>query len=97
MRPVSGLARDGIYDRLGFGPTFSTTDYVDALTRHGFVVYETRDLSSHLARSYELLADRAQDLCPSLATAYRRVPEVVRSGNVGWSFFLCGKGRPQTA
>lgn len=91
VRPVSALAREVIYDRLLFEPTFSTGDYVDALGRHGFVVFETRDLSVHLARSYELLADLAQDLCPSLARAYRRVPEVVRSGNVGWNFFLCQK------
>lgn len=91
VRPVTRLAREVVYDRLLFEPTFSADDYVDALARHGFVVYETRDLSSHLARSYELLSDRARHLCPSLARAYRRIPEVVQSGHVGWSFFLCQK------
>lgn len=89
--PVSELAREVIYDRLLFEPTFSADDYVDALTRHGFVVYETRDLSPHLARSYELLADLAQASCPSLSRVYRRVPEVVDSAHVGWGFFLCEK------
>jgi SAM-dependent methyltransferase len=91
QRPVSELARQVVYERLLFEPTFSPQDYVAALTRQGFVVYETRDLSPHLARSYELLACLAQESCPRLAAVYRKIPEVVRSGNVGWSFFLAKK------
>lgn len=91
VQPVGALARKVIYDRLLFKPTFSATEYVDALTQHGFVVYETRDLSPHLARSYELLSDLAQASNPGLAATYREIPEVVRNAHVGWSFFLCQK------
>ncbi|GJP09512.1 hypothetical protein NJB18001_38110 [Mycobacterium marinum] len=88
QRPVSALAREVVYDRLLFEPTFSADDYRKALARHGFVVYETRDLSPHLAQSYKLLADLAEPSCPRLATAYRQIPEVIQDAEVGWSFFL---------
>ncbi|KAA1249481.1 methyltransferase domain-containing protein [Mycobacterium simiae] len=91
QRPVSAVAREVVYDRLLFEPTFSAEDYTAALTRHGFIVYETRDLSAHLARSYELLADLAEPSCPRLGEVYREIPEVVRSAEVGWSFFLAKK------
>lgn len=88
QQPVSAIAHEVVYDRLLFQPTFSAEDYVAALSRHGFIVYETRDLSPHLARSYELLADLAEPSSPRLAAVYRKIPEVVRSSDVGWSYFL---------
>ncbi len=87
QRPVSALAREVVYDRLLFEPTFSAEHYLAALTRHGFMVSETRDMSPHLARSYELLADLAEPSYPNLAAVYRKIPEVVWNSEVGWCFF----------
>lgn len=89
--PVSALACEVVYNRMLFEPACSAEDYVNALTRHGFVVNEARDLSPHLARSYELLSDLAEVSYPWLAATYREIPGLVRSANVGWSFFLCQK------
>lgn len=91
QRPVSAQAREVIYDRLLFEPTFSQREYVDSLMRHGFVVLQVRDLSPHLARSYELLAELAAPNFPKLAACYRQIPDVVGRGEVGWAFFFCQK------
>jgi ubiquinone/menaquinone biosynthesis C-methylase UbiE len=87
-RPVSSLARRVVYDRLLFEPTFSREAYLGALEEAGFLVLQSRDLSSHLARSYQALAGRAESHAPALVAAYRAIPEVVAAGEVGWAFFL---------
>jgi SAM-dependent methyltransferase len=91
QRPVGALARRYVYDRLLFEPTFSQAEYVTALERAGFVVFEARDLSQHLARSYLELAKLAEPDHPELAEAYRKIPEVIAARELGWSFFLAQK------
>jgi len=90
-QPVGLLARRYVYDRLLFEPTFSQAGYVAALEQAGFVVLVSRDLSRHLARSYEALAVMAEPEHPELSHAYRHIPEVVRSGEVGWASFVAQK------
>ena len=53
---ISADARAFVYDRLLFDTDFSFYSYIDALRETGFRVLEARDLSAHLARSYDCLS-----------------------------------------
>ncbi|NET58682.1 MAG: methyltransferase domain-containing protein [Symploca sp. SIO2E6] len=87
-KQLSEQARKYVYDRLLFEPTYSHSDYIDALSQLGFMVLQSKDLSAHLHKSYELLSLLAQPQYPDLSAAYNKMCEAIAAGELGWSFFL---------
>ena len=88
---ISATARRYVYDRLLFEPTFSSELYTEILSKLGLMVLETTDLSQHLHKSYELLAQLALPQYPELNTAYLKMCEAINRKELGWSFYLCEK------
>ncbi len=88
---ISSTARRYVYDRLLFEPTFSSELYTEILSKLGLMVLETTDLSQHLHKSYELLAQLALPQYPELNTAYLKMCEAINRKELGWSFYLCEK------
>ena len=86
---VSDVGRQYVYERLLFDRGFSRDQYIHELNAAGFVVYEMRDLTAHLRRSYLLLRDLAGPVDPDLANAYEHVVEAIDAGDVQWTFFAC--------
>lgn len=89
-KPISKQARQYIYDRLLFEPTYSHSDYIDQLSQLGLMVSQSQDLSEHLHKSYELLSQLAQPQYPDLSAAYDKMCEAIAARELGWSFF-CGE------
>ena len=96
---ISPDARAFVYDRLLFDTDFSFYSYIDALRATGFRVLEARDLSAHLARSYDCLSQMAtsainperQERFSALADAYLKMVAAVRNHELGWAQYLCVK------
>lgn len=87
QKPISAKARQYTYDRLLFEPTDSHDEYIDRLCQLGLMVVQSKDLTQHLHKSYELLSQLAQAQYPDLSAAYDRMGEVIGMGELGWSFF----------
>lgn len=83
---VSCLAKQYVYDRLLFGPTYSHDAYRTALSEAGLMVLGHADWTAHLRRSYRALGARAVDHA-DLVHAYARMVEAIDLGDLGWSFF----------
>lgn len=88
---VSEMARQYVYDRLRFEPTFSSQAYREQLEQLGFTVLQSTDLSEHLQKSYELVAEMARKDYPDLSVAFEKMRAAIASGDVGWYFHLCQK------
>ena len=95
---ISADAQKYVYDRLLYDTPFSFDSYQEALESHGFEILKAHDLSSHLKRSYLLLADRTPkshgenaEHFQWLATAYRKTAKAVDNQEVGWGLFICKK------
>ena len=96
---ISAEARAFVYDRLLFDTDYSFYSYMDALRATGFRVLEARDLSAHLARSYDCLSQMAatgadperRERFAALADAYRKMVNAVRNDELGWAQYLCVK------
>lgn len=96
---ISAEARAFVYDRLLFDTDYSFYSYMDALRQTGFRVLEARDLSAHLARSYDCLSQMAatgadperRERFTALADAYRKMVSAVRNDELGWAQYLCVK------
>ena len=96
---ISEEARAFVYDRLLFDTDYSFYSYMDALRTTGFRVLEARDLSAHLARSYDCLSQMAatgadperRERFAALADAYRKMVNAVRNDELGWAQYLCVK------
>ncbi len=87
---ISPQARQYVYDRLLFEPTYSQFDYIDILSQMGLMVLQSIDLSQHLHKSYELLSLLAQPQYPDLSGAYDKMCQAIAAQELGWSFF-CGE------
>ncbi|MEA5469992.1 methyltransferase domain-containing protein [Spirulina sp. 06S082] len=90
-KPISERSRQYVYDRLLFEPTYSHSDYIDILSQIGLMVLNSKDLSQHLHKSYELLSQLAKPQYPDLSVAYERMCEAIATEELGWSFFLAEK------
>jgi len=88
---INEMARQYVYDRLIFEPTFSMEAYADFLTQLGFMVLAKMDLSKHLHKSYELLSQLAKPQYPELSCAYDKMCEAISAEQLGWGFFLAEK------
>ena len=88
---INEMARQYVYDRLIFEPTFSMEAYADFLTQLGFMVLAKMDLSEHLHKSYELLSQLAKPQYPELSCAYDKMCEAISAEQLGWGFFLAEK------
>jgi len=87
-KQLSEQAHKYVYDRLLFEPTYSPSDYIDALSQLGLMVLQSHDLSEHLHKSYELLSLLAQPQYPDLSAAYNKMCEAIVARELGWGFFL---------
>ncbi|MEQ9372225.1 MAG: methyltransferase domain-containing protein [Coleofasciculus chthonoplastes F3-SA18-01] len=90
---ISQEAKNSVYQRLSFAPTFSSESYVDKLSQIGFMVFPVNDWSEHLQKSYELLSQIAQEneKQPELSAAYQKMAEAIQKQELGWSFYRCEK------
>ncbi|MFE0044383.1 methyltransferase domain-containing protein [Streptomyces albireticuli] len=88
---VTDTGRRVVYDRLMFEPGPSHQEYERALRDKGFAVLDGADLTPHLRKSYELLAERARSASPAHSAAYRQVTSAIDAQDVGWSAFVAGK------
>ncbi|MEM1172691.1 MAG: methyltransferase domain-containing protein [Cyanobacteria bacterium P01_H01_bin.35] len=91
IQEINEIAREYVYDRLLFEPGFSLDSYKDFMTELGFMVLVAKDLTEHLYKSYELLAERALSEYPKLSTSYDKTCEAIQANQVGWGFYLCKK------
>lgn len=94
VAPVSEFsetARNQVYERLSFEPTFSRKNYAEVFSQLGLMVLEDIDLSPHLHRSYQLLAQLALPDHSDLNKAYSQIAQAVERQELGWSFYLCHK------
>ena len=96
---IGEMARKYVYERLLFDTDFSFESYQGALRNTGFEILEARDISDHLATSYQCLAeitrekgDAANAKYQALSLAYEQTVQAVRAGEVGWAMYLCRKG-----
>ena len=85
---ISETSLQYVYERLLFEPTFSQETYTEILSQLGLMVLEATDLSSHLHKSYELLAQLALPEYPDLNVAYIKMCEAIDKQELGWSFYL---------
>lgn len=88
---IGADARKYVYDRLLFEPTFNVDVYTNTLQEVGFTVMQHLDLSAHLEKSYELVAQSAQKEYPTLGQAFSKTRDAIANRELGWSFFLCKK------
>lgn len=88
---ISADARKYVYDRLLFEPTFNVDVYTHTLQELGFTILEHLDISQHLEKSYELVAESARHSHPDLSHAFTKTREAIANGELGWSFFVCKK------
>ena len=101
IKPQPNIGADAqkhVYDRLLYDTPFSFESYQDALKAHGFEVLEAHDLSSHLKKSYLLLADRTPksggeqaEHYARLTTAYQETARAVDNRELGWGSYVCRK------
>ena len=95
---ISANAQRYVYERLLFDTPFSFSTYQDALKKTGFDVLEAHDLSLHLKRSYQCLAEMAltrsegeDDKFTQLSYAYRQMVQAAENQELGWGMYLCRK------
>jgi ubiquinone/menaquinone biosynthesis C-methylase UbiE len=91
VTPSSAVTDRGmryVYERLMFQPGPSHQDYVESLRDLGFAVLSEQDLTAHLRKSYELLAERARLSFPEHSDAYLKVLAAIDAQDVGWSSFV---------
>lgn len=88
---VNELARQYVYERLLFSPSFSHQSYANYLKQLGFMVFEADNLNNHLQKSYELLSQLALPNSEKLSDAYIKMCESISQQQVGWSFYCCKK------
>ena len=68
---LSPFADKYVYQRMLFKPLFSGASYAEFLQEVGFKVLEKEDLSRHLKKSYELLAQKAERNKQKLLSIYK--------------------------
>lgn len=88
---ISEATRKYVYDRLMFEPSLSNQLYTEKLKQLRFMVLQFKDLSEHLAKSYELVTEIAQDNYPELGIAFEKMQSAITAREIGWSFYLCQK------
>ena len=88
---ISETTRHQVYERLSLEPTFSTDKYTATLTQLGLMVLEAKDLSPHLQKSYQLLAQLALAEYPDLHAVYLQIVAAIEKQELGWGFYLCNK------
>ncbi|MGB7274923.1 MAG: methyltransferase domain-containing protein [Geitlerinemataceae cyanobacterium] len=87
-KQIGEQARKYVYERLLFEPAYSHSGYIEVLSQLGLMVLQSKDLSQHLHKSYELLSELAQAKYPELSEAYDRMCEAILGEELGWSFFF---------
>ena len=88
---VSETTREQVYDRLSLSTTFSPDSYAKKLNQLGLMVAETKDVSLHLHKSYQLLAQQALSEYPDLNVAYTQICNAIEKQELSWSFYVCKK------
>lgn len=88
---VSNTAQQHVFDRMMFESTFSKDEYVAQLEKLHFTVLLSVDLSLHLRRNYELLAQKVKPVSEERHYSYLKMCEAIDRNEIGWAFFLCQK------
>ena len=100
---VSPRARTHVYDRVKWSAGLSLVGYQVALERAGFRIRLARELSPHLARTYQVLgkvaAQRAQqapsaaarDWMLAFSASCREIGVAIGDGEFGWGIFVAEK------
>lgn len=94
VTPTSSVSETGrryVYERLLFEPGLSHGGYEELLQSTGLMILSRLDLTAHLHKSYELLAERARASSPEHTKAYLEVISAIDHDDVGWSSFVAKK------
>lgn len=102
-KAVSPDARKYVYDRLIFNTDFKFKSYQSYLKNVGFKIAEAKDISDHLAKSYDLIAkvlgrkikeNKDKNFISKykkLEIAYRKMVELVNNGELGQAYYIARK------
>lgn len=88
---ISEVTRKHVYNRLLFEPSVSADLYTEKLKQLGLMVLQFKDLSEHLAKSYELAVEIAQEQHPEISSAFEKMQDAIAVRELGWCFYLCQK------
>lgn len=102
-KKVSKNAQKLVYERLLFDTDYNFKSYQKELEKVGFEVIYAKDLSKHLALSYQKLAEILEkkirkgenqsfhEKYRKLIKAYKKMDRFVGGGDVGWALYLAKK------
>ena len=88
---VSEATLQYVYDRMQLTELFTPQSYSTALSRVGFQILDSRDLSQHMKKSYDIQRERVREQFPERGIAYQKTGDAVATGEIGWWFYLCKK------
>ena len=88
---VSNDAKTHVFERMLFEQTWSYQEYLHMLSSLGFIIHMSEDLTKHLRRSYELLANMVKPISSERSFSYHKMCEAIDSKELGWAFYKCEK------
>jgi len=99
FKPKRDISDDGlkhVYQRLLFDTDFSFDSYKTVLSKKGFTVLCSEDLTNHLFQTYFLLKERLQNdkTMPKridLINSYEGTLKAIDNNELGWGFYACQK------
>jgi len=102
-KEISEDSRKYVYERLLFDTPFSFETYRKKLEEIGFKVIESKDISNHLSKSYQVLKNILEGKLKNnikikyiqeykkLIFAYQKMVEAIENKELGWAMFICKK------
>jgi ubiquinone/menaquinone biosynthesis C-methylase UbiE len=90
-KDISEEAKIHVYDRLFFEGKYSHESYLNELQNLGFMVVQAQDISWHLNKSYQVLAEQVKTISEKTSLSYEKMCEAIDKKELGWSFFKCEK------
>ncbi len=104
IKPKKEISKDSkkyVYERLLFDTSFSFETYKKKLEEIGFKVIDSKDISNHLSKSYQVLRDilrkklnektKYLEDYKNLIYAYEKMVEAIDKKELGWAMFVCEK------
>ncbi|MGB7059175.1 MAG: methyltransferase domain-containing protein [Geitlerinemataceae cyanobacterium] len=80
-----------VYQRLHVTDLFSPQVYQTTLSKVGFEVFHSEDLSWHMKKTYDIQALRVRESDAQRYLAYQKTGDAVVTGEIGWYLYCCQK------
>lgn len=102
-KEISEDSKKYVYERLLFDTPFSFLTYQEKLKEIGFKIIESKDISEHLKKSYQMLKVILEKKITNnvkikynqeykkLIFAYKKMVESIEKRELGWAMFVCKK------